>query len=49
MIQVLKGEEIIRVEPKQKKKRVRRRKQTEGSRVPSVDSGTHPVITKPAT
>ena len=48
MIQVLKGEEIIRVEPKPKKKRVRRRKKSE-ARTPSLDSGTQPVITKPAT
>ena len=48
MIQVLKGEEIIRVEPKPKKKRVRRRKKAEG-RIPSLDSGTQPIITKPAT
>ena len=48
MIQVLKGEEIIRVEPKPKKKRVRRRKKAE-ARTPSLDSGTQPVIAKPAT
>ena len=48
MIQVLKGEEIIRMAPKPKKKRVRRRKKTE-ARTPSLDSGTQPVIAKPAT
>ena len=48
MIQVLKGEEIIRMAPKPKKKRVRRRKKAE-ARTPSLDSGTQPVITKPAT
>ena len=48
MIQVLKGEEIIRMEPKPKKKRVRRRKKAE-ARTPSLDSGTQPVIAKPAT
>ena len=48
MIQVLKGEEIIRMAPKPKKKRVRRRKKAE-ARTPSLDSGTQPVIAKPAT
>ena len=48
MIQVLKGEEIIRMAPRPKKKRVRRRKKAE-ARTPSLDSGTQPVITKPAT
>ena len=48
MIQVLKGEEIIRMAPKPKKKRVRRRKKAE-ARTPSLDSGTQPIITKPAT
>ena len=48
MIQVLKGEELIRVAQKPKKKRVRRRKKAE-ARTPSLDSGTQPVITKPAT
>ena len=48
MIQVLKGEEIIRMAPKPKKKRVRRRKKAE-ARTPSLDSGTQPVIVKPAT
>ena len=48
MIQVLKGEKIIRMAPKSKKKRVRRRKKAE-ARTPSLDSGTQPVITKPAT
>ena len=49
MIQVLKGEEILRVEPKPKKKRVRRRKKTDGRKVQSIESGTQPIITKPAT
>ena len=48
MIQVLKGEEIIRMAPKPKKKRVRRRKKAK-ARTPSLDSGTQPVIAKPAT
>ena len=48
MIQVLKGEGIIRMAPKPKKKRVRRRKKTE-ARTPSLDSGTQPIIAKPAT
>ena len=48
MIQVLKGEEIIRMAAKPKKKRVRRRKKAE-ARTPSLDSGTQPVIAKPAT
>ena len=48
MIQVLKGEEIIRMAPRPKKKRVRRRKKAE-ARTPSLDSGTQPVIAKPAT
>ena len=34
--------------PKPKKKRVRRRKKAE-ARTPSLDSGTQPVIAKPAT
>ena len=48
MIQVLKGEEIIRMAPKPKKKRVRRRKKAK-ARTPSLDSGIQPVIAKPAT
>ena len=50
MIQVFKGEEILRVEPKPKKNRVRRRrKKADGRKVQSIESGTQPVITKPAT
>ena len=49
MIQVLKGEEILRVEPKLKKKRVRRRKKADGRKVQSIEGSPQPVITKPAT
>ena len=49
MIQVLKGEEIIRLEPRPRKKRVRRRKKAEDNKAPSIETGTQPIITKPAT
>mgnify|MGYP000669245029 CR=1 FL=1 len=48
MIQVIKGEAIIRVKDKPKKKRVRRRKNI-SQKIPSKTKGPQTIITKPAT
>ena len=48
MIQVIKGEPIVRSEAKQKKKRIRRR--SKASKIePSNPKGKQTIITKPAT
>jgi cell division protease FtsH len=48
MKQVIKGEAIVRIEPKEKKKRVRRRKKAEEI-IPEKSDGIQTIITKPAT
>ena len=48
MKQVIKGEAIVRIEPKVKKKRVRRRKKAEEI-IPEKSDGIQTIITKPAT
>ena len=48
MIQIIKGEAIIRVEDKPKKKRIRRRKNI-SQKEPAQTKGTQTIITKPAT
>ena len=48
MNKVINGEAIVRIEPKEKKKRVRRRKKIEEN-IPENSDSTQPIITKPAT
>jgi len=48
MKQVINGEPIVRIEPKEQKKRVRRRKKTTEN-VPENSDSVQPIITKPAT
>ena len=48
MKQVINGEPIVRIEPKEQKKRVRRRKKTTEN-VPENSDSSQPIITKPAT
>ena len=48
MKKVINGEAIVRIEPKEKKKRVRRRKKVEDN-MPENSDSTQPIITKPAT
>ena len=48
MKKVINGEAIVRIEPKEKKKRVRRRKKVEDN-MPKNSDSTQPIITKPAT
>ena len=48
MQKVINGEAIVRIESKEKKKRVRRRKKVKGNVSENSDS-TQPIITKPAT
>ena len=48
MKQVINGEPIVRIEPKEQKKRVRRRKKTTENVTENSDSA-QPIITKPAT
>jgi cell division protease FtsH len=48
MKQVIKGEAIVRIEPKEKKKRVRRRKKAEEI-ISEKSDGIQTIITKPAT
>ena len=48
MKQVINGEPIVRIEPKEQKKRVRRRKKTKENVTENSDS-VQPIITKPAT
>ena len=48
MKQVINGEPIIRIEPKEPKKRVRRRKKATEN-VPENSDSSQPIITKPAT
>jgi cell division protease FtsH len=48
MKKVINGEAIVRIEPKEKKKRVRRRKKVEDN-MPENSDTTQPIITKPAT
>lgn len=48
MKQVINGEPIVRIEPKEQKKRVRRRKKATEN-VPENSDSSQPIITKPAT
>ena len=48
MEQVINGEPIVRIEPKEQKKRVRRRKKATEN-VPENSDSSQPIITKPAT
>jgi len=48
MKKVINGEVIVRIEPKEKKKRVRRRKKVEEN-IPENSDSAQPIITKPAT
>ena len=48
MNQIIKGEKIVRAEPKSKKKRVRRRKKIL-EEAPANTKGKQTIITKPAT
>ena len=48
MKKAINGEAIVRIESKEKKKRVRRRKKVEGN-MPENSDSTQPIITKPAT
>ena len=48
MRQIIKGESITRVEPRPKKKRVRRRKNT-SEKTPLKTKGAQTIVTKPAT
>jgi len=48
MKQVINGEPIVRIEPKEQKKRVRRRKNT-SKNVTETSGSPQPIITKPAT